>query len=88
MLLISFVIYFWSTPKEGLTQNQIAAANVARMEARVSGGSGTQKSQSSSADIMKAYKDTQASQSKYMLIFIMVMGVGFLGYSFIKKEEK
>jgi len=86
MLVVAFAIYFWSTPKEGLTQNEIAAANVARMEARVAGGSGTNKANSSSADIMRAYKDTQAAQKKYSLIFIMILGVGFLGYSFVKKK--
>ncbi len=41
MLLIGFAVHFWVTPKEVLTQNDIAALNVARMEARISGGSGS-----------------------------------------------
>jgi len=88
MLIIAFVTYFWTTPKEGLTQNEIAAKNVARMEARAAGGSSTKRApKSSSSAIMKAYKDTQATQLRYVLIIIMLLGIGSLGYSFIKKEE-
>ena len=90
MLLVGFASYFWTTPKAGYTQNEIAAANVARMEAKSSGGSSQgskAKPKSSSADILKSLKDTQESQSKYLTIFMMIFGVGFLGYTFIPKKE-
>lgn len=86
ILVIAFVSYFWTTPKEGLSQNKIAAANVARMEARVASGSKIKKTQPSSAEIMQAYKDTQAAQQKYALIVLMIIGLGSLGYSFVKKK--
>ena len=87
MLLIAFVIYFWTTPKDRLSENERARANVARMEARAGGSSAKRLKASSSAAIMKAYKDTQAAQTRYALIVVMVLGVGFLGYSFVKKKE-
>ena len=52
MLLVGFAIHFWVTPKEGLSKNEIAAANVARMEAVVSRGSG-QSQKSHKKDIFK-----------------------------------
>ena len=89
MLLVSFIVYFWITPKEGLSQNEIAAANVARMEARVAGGSGGSRSkpQSSSAKILEELKNTQAKQVQYFIILSMIIGVGLLGYSFVKPKE-
>ncbi len=88
MLLVGFVTYFWTTPKEGLTKNQMAAANVARMEARVAGGSSrsAEKPKSSSSKIMKELQDTQAAQVRYLTILFMIFGVGFLGFSFIKRD--
>ena len=89
MLVVGFASYFWTTPKKVLTQNEVAAANVARMEARVSGAQGSAKQnkpQSSSADILKHLKDTQEAQTRYLTILAMIFGVGFLGYSFMPKS--
>ncbi|MDA7816965.1 hypothetical protein N9A28_02120 [Sulfurimonas sp.] len=89
MLLVGFVTYFWVTPKEGLSQNEIAAANVARMEARTAGGSGSSKKKtgSSSSKILEELKNTQKKQVQYLMIITIILGSGFLGYSFIKKKE-
>ena len=87
MLIIGFSVQFWSTPKEGFTQNEIAARNVARMEANVRGTSSSRASTSSSAKIIKELKNTQKKQMKYLTIIAMILGVGFLGYSFIKPRQ-
>lgn len=89
MFLIAFVALFWTTPKEGLSENEKAAINIARMEARMAGNSPSiSKAQTSSkSPIMKSYKDMQAKQLRYALIVLMIIGAGFLGYSFIKKEK-
>jgi len=90
MLLIGFVIHFWATPKEGFTQNEIAAANVARMEAMASGGSGSASKKQHKPDtskFLKEFKNTQAKQMQYLTIIAMILGVGFLGYSFVRKKE-
>ena len=90
MFVIAFVIFFWTTPKEGLSQNEQAARNVARMEASMAGGSSSSSSVSKpkNSPIMKSYKDTQAKQMRYLLIISMILGVGFLVYSFVKKPLK
>lgn len=89
MLLIGFAIHFWSTPKEGLSENDKAAARIARMEASAKGKSSAQKAaKKDSSKFLDALKDTQAKQMQYMTILAMVFGVGFLGYSFMPKKEE
>ena len=90
MLLIGFVVHFWVTPKEGFTESEIAAANVARMEAIVAKGSGGGSKKTQEKDTSKyleEFKNTRAKQMQYLTIIAMLMGVGFLGYSFIKKDK-
>ncbi len=89
LLLIGFVVHFWVTPKEGLTQNEIAAANVARMEAsaRGGGGSSNKEHKPDASKFVEEFKNTQAKQVRYLTIIAMILGIGFLGYSFIKKKE-
>jgi len=89
MFVIAFAAFFWTTPKQGLSENEKASRNIARMEARMAGGSSStsQAQKPKHAPIMKSYKDTQAKQMRYLLILSMILGVGFLGYSFVKKEE-
>ena len=88
MLIIGFAAYFWTTPKQGISENDRAAANVARMEAQSMGGSSSipQKEKPSKSPFLKKYQDTQASQMRYALIIMMILGVGSLGYSFIRKQ--
>ncbi len=90
MLVIGFAIHFWATPKEGISANDRAAANVARMEAKVKGQSSTQSksSKKSDAKYLDELKDTQAKQLQYLTIIAMILGVGFLGYSFMPKKEE
>ena len=90
MLLLGFMIHFWVTPKEGISANDRAAANVARMEAKVKGSSSSAK-QSSKQDHSKfldELKGKQAKQLEYLTILAMLFGIGFFGYSFIKKKEE
>jgi len=88
MILIAFMVHFWVTPKEGLSEVEMAAANVARMEASVAGPSSSSKAAKQSASqYIEELKNTQEKQMKYLTILSMVLGVGFVGYSFVKKEE-
>ena len=87
MLIVSFLVYFWTTPKETLSANEIAAANVARMEARVAGSSSVEAAQKSDTKFISELKKNQADQVRYFIIILMILGVGFVGYSFVKKEE-
>ena len=90
MLIVGFSVHFWVTPKQGLSANDKAAARVARMEAKVAGGSGSsgKKPKSDTSKFLKELKNTQAKQKQYLTIISMILGVGFLGYSFLKKKEE
>lgn len=82
---MALVLLFWSQPKEGMSEDEKAAANVARMEAQVSGSS--QKEASQPPSFMKEYKQTQEAQLRVFLIFMVISGAGFLVYGFLKKED-
>ena len=87
MLIVGFSVHFWKTPKEGFTQSEIAAANVARMEASVSGAnSKTKSSKKTTNDYLQELKGKQEEQLKYLTIISMILGIGFVAYSFVKKN--
>ena len=88
MLVVGFAVHFWSTPKEGLSANDRAAANVARMEARVSGKGSATSAKQDDGKFLKDLKETQAQQLQYLTIIAMILGVGSLGYSFMPKKEE
>ena len=90
MIVIGFTIHFWATPKEGMSANERAAANVARMEAKVKGQNSAQSKSSKKSDskFLDELKGTQAKQLQYLTIIAMILGVGFLGYSFLPKKEE
>ena len=89
-LLIGFVIHFWVVPQKGLSKNDRAAANLARMKSSVSGGSSSKvgKKKSDTSKFLKELKNTQKKQMEYLTIIIMILGAGSLGYSFIKKKDE
>ena len=88
MLLIGLGVHFWLKPVAGLSENEIAAANIARMEASTIGDSKRgKKSQSNLTHITKSFTKAQQQQAKYITIFAMIMGVFFLIFSFIFKEK-
>ena len=84
-LVMALVLLFWSQPKEGMSEDERAAANVARMEAQVSGSS--QKEATQPPSFMKEYKQAQEAQLRIFLIFMVISGAGFLVYGFLKKED-
>ena len=88
-LLIGFIVRFWVMPQEGVSQSDIAAVNVARMEASVKGvASSKHKEKKESSHFLKKLKDTQKKQLEYLTIIVMILGAISLGYSFIKKREE
>lgn len=89
LLLIGFVIHFWTVPQEGISQNDRATANLARMQASVKGSESTKqtKQKSDNSKFLKELKGQQEKQVEYFTILIMILGAGSLGYSFIKKKE-
>ena len=89
MLVIGFAAHFWVTPKKGLSENDKAAANVARMEAKIRGASSAAKKvKPDHSKLMDKLKNTQDKQLQYLTISSMFIGILFLGFSFFKKEEE
>ncbi len=82
---MALVLLFWAQPKEGMSEEEKAAANVARMEALASGKS--QKKASQPPSFMKEYRETQKTQLRIFLILMVISGTGFLVYGFLKKED-
>ncbi|MBW6487704.1 hypothetical protein [Sulfurimonas sp.] len=89
MLLVGFALFFWITPKEAMSENEIAAANVARMEASVYGSSSRTKQapKPETSKFIEELKNAQKKQVQYLTILAIVFGVGFLAYSFIPKPK-
>ena len=87
MLIVGVVAFFWSAPKEGISENEIAAANVARMEASVRGGTSTTKQEPSASKIVEELKNAQEAQIQYFTILTIAFGAIFLGYSFLSKND-
>ena len=89
MLLVGFALHFWTTPKEGISANERAAANIARMEAKVKGNSPSsgKSTKKDDSNFLDKFKDTQEKQLQYLTILAMIFGVGFLGYSFMPKRD-
>jgi hypothetical protein len=88
IILLTFVIHFWSTPKEGISANESAAANVARMEAHTSGNKNSSTvAKKNKSPYLEAFESKRAKQIEYLSIIAILIGIGFFGYSFIKKEE-
>ena len=90
LLVLGLTLFFWAAPQKVMTENEKAAANLARMEASVGGGSSKSTvTQSSHHETISASMiETQKKQLRMLMIMVMVFGVGFLGYSFLKKEEE
>ncbi|MDD2566588.1 MAG: hypothetical protein PHI89_00435 [Thiovulaceae bacterium] len=91
LLVVGFAVHFWANPKPAYSEAEIAAANVARMEASVRGSS-TQNmphAKKSSASIFaEEYQSTREKQMRYLTIIVMVLGSGFLVYSFLPKKKQ
>jgi len=88
IVLLAFIIHFWSTPKKGVSENERAAANIARMEAQVAGTSSSAKStQPKKSPFLEAFESKKEKQMRYLSILAMILGLGFFGYSFVKPKE-
>lgn len=89
MVIVSFAIYFWATPKEVLNENEIAAANIARLEASASGRGATTQgaSKPQTSQFVEELKNAQKKQIEHIIIASMFIGIGLLGYSFISKPK-
>ena len=88
-MLIGFVVHFWIVPQKGLSENDLAAARVARMEVSAHVIATSQvHTKHDASHILKKLKATQAKQMEYLTIFVMLLGGTSLLYSFIKKPKE
>ncbi|MEA1982712.1 MAG: hypothetical protein U9N39_04115 [Campylobacterota bacterium] len=87
-LLVGFVVQFWVVAQPKATQNDLASANLARMEASISGSSKITQNKSNSSKFLNELKKKQKKQLEYVTYFIMLLGVLSLGSSFLKKKEE
>jgi hypothetical protein len=92
MLIVGIAVNFWSMPQSGMSANDKAAARITRMNASTQSNKSSytklNQSQKDSSSFLDALKKTQAKQMKYITMIAMIMGVGFLGYSFFPKKEE
>ncbi len=89
LLLGGLILFFWGNATAGTMriEEQRAAERVARMEARVHGAV-VPSTSVPKVDYAKAYSEHTRTQTRLMLMMVMVSGVLFLGYSFIKKRRR
>ena len=91
MFVVGLALYFWVTPKEALSENEKAAQRIARMEAAAKGTSKAKSDQSTQKDnskFLESMKETQAKQLEYMMLLVIVLGAGFMIYSFLPKKQE
>jgi hypothetical protein len=88
LIVISAAWLFWDMSKSAVSDEEAkAAANVARMEARMSGTSTATQKAPDKPIFMDVYKAKQKEQLKYTIIIMMIAGIGFVGYSFIRRKK-
>lgn len=89
MLLVGFMVHIWVSPEVVLIENEIAAANVARMEASVAVVKVSRKEapKSEASKFIEELENAQNKQMQYLTILSMVLGVGLFAYSFISKPK-
>lgn len=87
LLVVGIAALFWAKPDTALTENEIAEANIARMEASLPQNIASSKKQSQTPSFMKAYKEKQKEHIRYLVVALIVCGIAFIGYSFIRKRE-
>ncbi len=87
MLLGALGALFWNNDEGGVNEVSLAAANVARMEAKMRSGATAAAQKQSGHPAVEAFYESRQAQVRYLLIMILIGGVGFLIYGFLKKES-
>ncbi len=89
LIVASAVWLYWDMSKSAVSDEEArAAANVARMEARMSGQSASSSQKAPEKPIfMDTYKAKQKEQLQYAIIIMMIAGMGFVGYSLFKRKN-
>ena len=89
LIVVAATMLFWMNTGEGVSEEErIAAANVARMEARMAAQRNGGQAPRSQVDFMQSRQEKQKEQLRYMVIAMLIGGIGFLGFGLLKKNEK
>ncbi len=88
LLVVGVAMLFWSYGDSGVSKEErMAAERVARMEARVQAQmTGTKAPPPEKSVFGEEYKEKQQQQLRYVVIAMLIGGVGFMGYGFLRKE--
>lgn len=90
LILGAAVSLFWDMRGGGVSEEErLAAERVAQYEARMHAQmAGSQKKSAEKPYFMEAYKEKQEQQLRYAVVIALTIGIGFVGYSFLRKEER
>lgn len=90
LLVVSVAMLFWDNSGSATAEEERAAANVARMEARAKARMNGQPlpKEEPKPIFHERLKKRQEEQLRYALILMVIFGVGFVGYGYFRKEEK
>ena len=84
MLLIALGLFFWSNESSLSKEERLAKASIARMEARMNTQANTQAGKKSAS--LEIFYEARDKQMRYLLIVMIISGIGFLGFGFFKKS--
>ena len=88
LIVVSAAWLFWDMSRSAVSDEEAKAAlNVARMEARMSGTSAATQKAPDKPLFMDVYKAKQKEQLKYTIIIMMIAGIGFVGYSLVRRKK-
>lgn len=89
LLVVGVAMLFWSYGDSGMTEEERrAAANVARMEARIQAQLGGVPDKAPDKPLFgEELKEKQQMQLRIVVIAMLVFGAGFMAYGLLKKEE-
>ena len=90
LLILGFMVHYWNVEQKNLSENDKAALRVARMEAHAEGlkdSTSQEVSKKGSSEFLSHLKKAQKQQLEYFTIVAMILGVGFLGYTFIPTKK-
>ncbi|MEA3521495.1 MAG: hypothetical protein U9R50_00830 [Campylobacterota bacterium] len=84
LLIIALGLFFWTNESALSKEERLAQANIARMQARTEGANHTQSVHASAT--LDTFYEGRDKQMQYLLIIMIIGGIGFLGFGFFKKS--
>jgi hypothetical protein len=85
-LIIALAMLFWSNGNSVSREEQIAQANIERMEARMRGESPSSSGQSNKA--LEQFYESRQQQMQYLLIAMIISGIALMAYGIFNKKKR